>query len=58
MPCYVTNTDASLLSVVGLFGSTLQQLLSVPELAVFLGTALLLILVGVFSWMVRRGKRM
>ncbi len=58
MPYYVMNTDASLLSVVGLFGSTLQQLLAVPELALFLGTALLLILIGIFSWTVRRGKRM
>lgn len=54
----IIETDASLFSVVGLFGSTLQQLLAVPELALFLGTALLLILIGVFSWTVRRGKRM
>ncbi len=58
MPYYVMNTDASLLSVVGLFGSTLQQLLAVPELALFLGTALLLSRIGIFSWTVRRGKRM
>ena len=58
MSDYIIETDASLFSVVGLFGSTLQQLLAVPELALFLGTALLLIIVGIFSWIVRRGKRM
>ena len=58
MPDYIIETEASLFSVVGLFGSTLQHLLAVPELALFLGTALLLILIGVFSWTVRRGKRM
>ena len=35
-----------------------RQLLAVPELALFLGTALLLIIIGIFSWIVRRGKRM
>ena len=58
MSDYIIETDASLFSVVGLFGSTLQQLLAVPELALFLGTALLLIIMGIFSWIVRRGKRM
>ena len=58
MSDYIIETDASLFSVVGLFGSTLQQLLAVPELALFLGTALLLILLGVFPGTVRRGKRM
>ena len=58
MSDYIIETDASLFSVVGLFGSTLQQLLAVPELALFLGTALLLIIIGIFSWIVRRGKRM
>lgn len=44
--------------VVRLFDHTLRALLAVPELALFLGTALLLIIVGIFSWTVRRGKRM
>ena len=44
--------------IVRLFDLTLRQLLAVPELALFLGTALLLIIVGSFSWIVRRGKRM
>ena len=44
--------------IVRLFDLTLRQLLAVPELALFLGTALLLILIGIFSWMIRRGKRM
>lgn len=44
--------------VVRLFDLTLRQLLAIPELALFLGTALLLIIIGIFSWMVRRGKRM
>ena len=47
-----------MLGIVRLFDMTLRQLLAVPELALFLGTALLLIIVGIFSWMVRRGKRM
>ena len=44
--------------IVRLFDLTLRQLLAVPELALFLGTALLLIIVGIFSWIVRRGKTM
>ncbi len=52
------SSGAALFEIVGLFNSTLQQVLSVPELALFLGTALLLIVVGIFSWIVRRGKRM
>lgn len=44
--------------IVGLFSSTLRQLMAVPELALFLYTALLLIIVSVFSWVIRRGKRM
>lgn len=55
---YYTDNSASLFEIVGLFSSTLKQLLAVPELALFLGTALLLIIVGVFSWTIRRGKRM
>lgn len=58
MPVFIIDTEASLLDVTKLFGETLLRLLSVPELALFLGTALLLILVGIFSWTVRRGKRM
>lgn len=54
----MNSSSASLFQIVELFGFTLRQLLTVPELAVFLGTALLLIVIGVFSWMVRRGKRM
>ena len=55
---YDSNGGASLFDIVGLFSSTLRQLLAVPELALFLGTALLLIIVSVFSWVVRRGKRL
>ena len=55
---YYASNSASLFEIVGLFSSTLKQLLAVPELALFLGTALLLIIVGVFSWTVRRGKRL
>jgi len=44
--------------MIGPFNSTLQQVLAVPELALFLGTALLLIVIGIFSWIFRRGKRM
>ena len=54
---YHNFTGSSLFDIVGLFSSTLRQLLAVPELALFLGTALLLMIVSVFSWVVRRGKR-
>ncbi len=47
-----------MLGIVRLFDSTLRAVLDVPELALFLGVALLLIIVGIFSWIVRRGKRM
>ena len=47
-----------MLGIVRLFDLTRRQLLAVPELALFLGTALLLIIMGIFSWIVRRGKRM
>lgn len=47
-----------MLGIVRLFDLTLRQLLTVPELALFLGMALLLIVIGIFSWIVRRGKRM
>lgn len=50
--------DSSPLAAVRLFSMTLQQLLAVPELALFLSTALLLILVGILSWVVRRSKRL
>lgn len=53
----MTYYNASLFDIVRLFDLTLRQLLAVPELALFLGTALLLIIVSVFSWMVRRVKR-
>lgn len=43
---------------VRLFDLTLRAVLALPELALFLGTALFLIIVGIFSWMLRRGKRM
>ena len=55
---YDNFTGSSLFDIVGLFSSTLRQLLAVPELALFLGTALLLIIVSVFSWTIRRGKRL
>ena len=47
-----------MLGIVQLFDLTLRAVLDVPELAFFLGVALLLIIVGIFSWIVRRGKRM
>ena len=47
-----------MLGIVRLFDLTLREVLAVPELALFLGVALLLIIVGIFSWIVRRGKRM
>ena len=43
--------------IIRLFDQTLRAVLTVPELALFLGTALLLIVIGIFSWIVRRGKR-
>ena len=52
------ETSASLFDIIRLFDQTLRQLLAVPELALFLGTALLLMIIGIFSWIVRRGKRM
>ncbi len=52
------SSSTALFGIVGLFNSTLQQVRAVPELALFLGTALLLIVVGIFSWIFRRGKRM
>ncbi len=55
---YYDSASGSLLDIVGLFSSTLRQLMAVPELALFLGTALLLIIVSVFSWTIRRGKRL
>ncbi len=55
---YSETTSGTLFDIVGLFSSTLRQLLAVPELALFLGTALLLIIVSVFSWTIRRGKRL
>lgn len=47
-----------MLGIVRLFDSTLRAVLGLPELALFLGTALFLIIIGIFSWIVRRGKRM
>lgn len=58
MPDFITDTNASLLDVTKLFSAILRQLLAVPELALFLGTALLLIVVGVFSWVIRQGKKL
>jgi len=55
---YYESSDMTLFEIVGLFNSTLQHVLAVPELALFLGTALLLIMIGIFSWIFRRGKRM
>jgi len=51
------SSSMALFEIVGLFNSTLQRVLAVPELALFLGTALLLIVAGVFSWTIRRMKR-
>lgn len=50
--------DSSPLDAVRLFSMTLRRLLAVPELALFLGTALLLVIVGLFAWMVRYSRRM
>ena len=47
-----------MLEIVQLFDLTLRAVLTVPELTLFLGTALLLVAVGLFTWAVRRGKRM
>ena len=47
-----------MLEIVQLFDLTLRAVLTVPELTLFFGTALLLVAVGLFSWAVRRGKRM
>lgn len=43
--------------VVILFSDTLSAILTLPELALFAGTALLLTAVGIFSWIIRRSKR-
>ena len=40
-----------------LFSDTLSTILTLPELALFAGTALLLTAVGIFSWIIRRSKR-
>ena len=40
-----------------LFSDTLSAILTLPELALFAGTALLLTAVGIFSWIIRRSKR-
>jgi len=50
--------NVSLLEVVELFSHTLRQIMSIPELALFAGTALLLIIVSIFSWIVLRSKKM
>ena len=52
------SSSGSLFDIVGLFGAVLRQLLTVPELALFPGTALLLVIFGVISWTVRQGKRL
>ena len=39
------------------FSDTLSAILTLPELALFAGTALLLTAVGIFSWIIRRSKR-
>jgi len=41
---YYESSGMTLFEIVGLFNSTLQRVLAVPELALFLGTALLLIM--------------
>lgn len=55
---YYELSSSSLFEIVGLFSATLRQLMTVPELMLFLSTALLLIVVSVFSWTIRRGKRL
>lgn len=53
---YYYEASASLFDIVRLFDQTLRQILEEPNLAVFLGVALFLIIIGIFSWIVRRGK--
>jgi hypothetical protein len=55
---FYDSSSGTLFDIVGLFGAVLRQLLTVPELALFLGTALLLVIFGVFSRTVRQGKRL
>ena len=43
--------------VVVLFSDTLSAILTLPELVLFAGTALLLTAEGIFSWIIRRSKR-
>ena len=40
-----------------LFSDTQSASLTLPELALFAGTSLLLTAVGIFSWIIRRSKR-
>lgn len=51
-------TSGTLFDILSLFSATFGQILAVPELSLFVGTALLLILVGVLTWIFRRGKRL
>jgi len=55
---YYYETSASLFDIFRLFDQTLRQILAEPNLAVFMGVALFLIVIGIFSWIVRRGKKM
>ena len=46
---YYYEASASLFDIVRLFDQTLRQILEEPNLAVFLGVALFLIIIGIFS---------
>lgn len=46
-----------LTDIVALFSDTLSAILTLPQLALFAGTALLLTVVAVFSWIIRRSKK-
>lgn len=55
---YFALVSGTLFDILSLFNATLQQLFTVPELALFLAVALLLMLTGVLTWIFRRGKRL
>lgn len=47
----------ALADILELFGSVLGCIMSMPELRFFLGAALVLIFVGLFAWVFRRGRK-
>lgn len=46
-----------LADIAALFGAVLGRILALPELRFFLGAALVLIFVGLFAWIFRRGRK-